>query len=453
MRFYNTSSREVEDFTPINGREVTIYTCGPTVYSYAHIGNLLSYVYWDLLVRVLEQEGYKVNRVMNVTDVGHLTSDGDMGEDKLEKGAKRTGLTVWEVAEKYTDAFLSDMERINWLKPNKVVKATDCIKEDMELVQRLIDKGYTYETSDGIYFDTSKFPTYADFARLDLDNLQAGARVEFNDEKRNVSDFAVWKWVREGEDHAMQWEFLGRAGYPGWHLECAAIIHHTLGQPIDIHTGGVDHIPVHHTNEIAEAEAAFGEPLAKTWLHCNHVTSEGLKISKSLGNGYLLSELEERGFTPLDFRMWALQGSYRAERNFSFEDLAAAKSRLKNYKNWAILRYQNEVRERSGLEELKRRMMECLADNLNSAGALAELDKASRVLVPDDEFVDFLDKIFGLKLGEVEDIDEDMKLKIAEREMAKTAKDYVRADEIRDELKEKGIKIEDGPEGATWQLA
>lgn len=429
-----------------------LYTCGPTVYSNAHIGNLLSYVYWDLLVRVLELDGYEVNRVMNITDVGHLTSDGDTGEDKLEKGAKQTGLTVWEVAEKYTSAFLDDMEKLNWVKPNKIIKATDCIKEDLELVQRLIDKGYTYETSDGIYFDTSKFPKYADFAHLDLENLQAGARVEFNDEKRNVSDFAVWKWVREGEDHAMKWEFLGREGYPGWHLECASIIHYHLGQPIDIHTGGIDHIPVHHTNEIAEAEAAFENTLANYWLHCNHVTSEGEKISKSLGNGFLLSDLEERGFTAMDYRMWALQGNYRAERNFSFDDLASAANRLKNYKNWVVLRFQNEVEDKSGLRELEKRIKEQLTDNLNSAGALAEIDKMISVLVPDDEFVEFLDNTFGLKLGEISDIDKVLKEKIAEREIAKSGKDYTKADQLRDELREQGIKIEDSPEGPIWQF-
>ena len=446
-------SRKVEDFTSINDNEVKIYTCGPTVYSYAHIGNLLSYIYWDLLVRTLKLDGYKVERVMNITDVGHLTSDGDTGEDKLEKGAKQTGLTVWEVAEKYTEAFLTDMEKINWVKPNQIIKATDCIKEDLELVQRLIDRGYTYETSDGIYFDTSKFPSYADFARLDIDNLQAGARVEFNDEKRNVSDFAVWKWVREGEDHAMQWEFQGRAGYPGWHLECATIIHNSLGQPIDIHTGGVDHIPVHHTNEIAEAEAAYDEPLAKVWLHCNHVTSEGMKISKSLGNGYLLSDLEQKGYSALDYRMWALQGNYRAERNFSFEDLVAAKNRLQNYRNWVVLRFQTEVGDKSGLRELEKRMLACLTDNLNSAGALAELDKASHVLTPDDEFVEFLDQAFGLKLAEIEDIDGEAKRKIAAREEAKATKDYATADAIRDELKEQGVKLEDSANGVIWQLA
>lgn len=219
MKLYNQLSRSVEEFIPQDPKNVKIYTCGPTVYSYAHIGNFSSYIYWDLLVRTLTLNGYTVNRVLNLTDVGHLSSDADEGEDKLEKGAKREGMTVWEVADKYAKAFLDDFHALNLTEPTKIARATDYIDADLELVKKLIDKGYTYETADGIYYDTSKFKTYADFAWLDLEKLKAGARVEFNSEKRNVSDFAVWKYIREGEDHAMQWEFNGHIGYPGWHLE------------------------------------------------------------------------------------------------------------------------------------------------------------------------------------------------------------------------------------------
>ena len=452
MKLYNTLTRKLEDFKPINIDEVRIYTCGPTVYSRSHIGNLAAYVYWDLLIRTMRLEGYKVKRVMNITDVGHLTSDGDTGEDKLEKGARLSGKTVWEVADHYTKLFLDDMKKINWVEPEMIIKATDCIDEDLEIVKILIDKGLTYETEDGIYFDTSKFPKYADFARLDIDNLQAGARVEFNSEKRNVSDFAIWKWVRPNEDHAMKWRFLDRDGYPGWHLECATIIHVTLGQPIDIHTGGIDHIPVHHTNEIAEAEAAFDKPLANYWLHCNHVTSDGKKISKSLGNGYSLDDLEKKGYTGLDYKMWVLQGNYQAERNFSFDDLKAAAARLKNYKNWVVLRYQMKAEDDSGLIELKNRMMNHLTNNLNSAGALAELDKAMNVLVPNDEFVEFLDEIFGLDFLKIQDIDDKTREKIAARNAAKNNKNYDIADKIRDELAKDGIKLEDRADMILWQL-
>ena len=452
MKLYNTLTRKLEDFKPINIDEVRIYTCGPTVYSRSHIGNLAAYVYWDLLIRTMRLEGYKVKRVMNITDVGHLTSDGDTGEDKLEKGARLSGKTVWEVADHYTKLFLDDMKKINWVEPEMIIKATDCIDEDLEIVKILIDKGLTYETEDGIYFDTSKFPKYADFARLDIDNLQAGARVEFNSEKRNVSDFAIWKWVRPNEDHAMKWRFLDRDGYPGWHLECATIIHVTLGQPIDIHTGGIDHIPVHHTNEIAEAEAAFDKPLANYWLHCNHVTSDGKKISKSLGNGYSLDDLEKKGYTGLDYKMWVLQGNYQAERNFSFDDLKAAAARLKNYKNWVVLRYQMKAEDDSGLIELKNRMMNHLTNNLNSAGALAELDKAMNVLVPNDEFVEFLDEIFGLDFLKIQDINGKTREKIAARNAAKNNKNYDVADKIRDELAKDGIKLEDRADMILWQL-
>ena len=284
LHLYNTLTRKIEEFRPIDPKHVKIYTCGPTVYSTPHIGNFAAYIYWDLLIRTLKFNNYVPYRVLNLTDVGHLTSDGDEGEDKLEKGARQSGKSVWEVAEYYASLFLKDYQSLNLISPDVIAKATDYIEEDKALVDQLISKGYTYETSDGIYFDTSKLPTYADFAQLNLNNLKAGARVEFSTEKRNLSDFAVWKFIQPGEKHAMRWDYLGRPGYPGWHLECSSIIHTELGEPIDIHTGGIDHIPVHHTNEIAQTLAAFDKQLSHYWLHCNHLRSEGKKISKSLGN-------------------------------------------------------------------------------------------------------------------------------------------------------------------------
>jgi cysteinyl-tRNA synthetase len=258
MKLYNTLSHEIEEFVPQNPDEVKIYTCGPTVYSFAHIGNFTAYVYWDLLIRILRLNGYQEKRILNITDVGHLTSDADEGEDKMEKGAKREGKTVWEIAQMYMDDFLENFHELGLIEPAKICRATDYIEADIRLVEALDKAGYLYDTTDGLYFDTSKFPKYAEFAHLDLENLRAGARVEYSDEKRNTSDFAVWKWIRDGEDHAMKWEFRGRMGYPGWHLECSTIIHEELGEPIDIHCGGIDHIPVHHTNEIAQSEGAFG---------------------------------------------------------------------------------------------------------------------------------------------------------------------------------------------------
>ncbi|MBR3164259.1 cysteine--tRNA ligase [Candidatus Saccharibacteria bacterium] len=453
MKLYNTLSRKVEEFEPIDKKRVKIYTCGPTVYSEAHVGNFTAYVYWDLLVRVLRMNGFVEDRVLNITDVGHLASDADDGEDKMEKGAKREGVTVWQIAEKYMEGFLADFRALGLIEPTQICRATDFIKEDLELVEALDKKGLIYETSDGLYYDTAKFPDYADLARLDLENLRAGARVEYNEEKRNVADFAVWKWVRDGEDHAMQWEYRGKMGYPGWHLECATIIHERLGETIDIHCGGIDHIPVHHTNEIAELEGAYGTKMANFWVHNNFITIDGQKISKSLGNVYSFKDLKEKGFSPLDYKMWVLQGHYQSERNFSFQDLQAAQVRLKNYKNFAALRWQGV--ERGDFREVRERMLKYLNNNLNSAGALAELDRvAGGEIAPTEDFVEFLDRVFGLGLAETTgDISEEIKAKILERARAKGKKDYKLADKLREEILEEGVELLDGKDGVRWRYA
>jgi len=451
MKLYNTLSHKIEEFTPQNPKEVKIYTCGPTVYSFAHIGNFTAYVYWDLLIRVLRLNGWKEKRVLNITDVGHLTSDADDGEDKMEKGARREGKTVWEVAQMYMDDYLANFRKLGLIEPYAICRATDFIEEDKKLVEALDEAGYLYDTTDGLYFDTSKFPKYADFARLDLENLLAGARVEFSDEKKNPSDFAVWKWIREGEDHAMKWEFRGRMGYPGWHLECSTIIHEKLGEPIDIHCGGIDHIPVHHTNEIAQTEAAFGGQMSRFWLHNNHITTEGQKISKSLGNVYYLNDLAERGYSPVDFKMWLYQGHYQAERDFSFEQIAAAHARLMNYRNFAALRWQGV--EKSDFTAERAEILENLNSNLNSAGAFAVLDGAAKSgLAPSDDFLKYIDEVFGLQIAEsTPDISDELKAKIAERVAAKAAKDYATADKLRDEILGEGIELLDGANGVRWQ--
>lgn len=444
MKLFNTASKELEEFNPI-GDVVRIYTCGPTVYNFQHIGNYASYIYWDLLVRTLKANNYKVKRVLNLTDVGHLTSDGDEGEDKLEKGAAREGKSVYEIADMYSNDFLKNYRSLYLTEPDVIAKATDYVEADMRAVDEMTKNGFTYETEDGVYFDTSKFEAYADFARLDLKGLQAGARVGFNDEKRNVSDFAVWKFIKPGEKHAMRWDYLGRPGYPGWHLECSTIIHEELGEPIDIHTGGIDHIPVHHTNEIAQSFALSGKPLAKVWLHANFITIDGEKISKSLGNVYLLSDLDERGFKPLDYKMWVLQGHYQGTRNFTFESLEAAKQRRLNWRNRVALCYQKDIKSDDGLYD---KVLAAVSENLNSAEAFAIIDSATISL----EDWQKIDELFGLDLIDgTPDIDDEMRALISKRDEARKNKDWSASDQLRDELAKKNIAVKDTPDGSIWQ--
>ena len=465
LKLYNTLKRKVEEFKPLS-EVVKIYTCGPTVYSEAHIGNLTAYIYWDLLVRALRMDGFKVKRVLNLTDVGHLTSDADSGEDKLEKGAAREGLSVWEVADRYIEKFMRDYHNLELVEPEVLARATDYIDEDMAAVDLMSSNGYTYETRDGVYFDTSRFEKYADFARLDLAGLQAGKRVEFSDEKRNVSDFAVWKFIQPGEKHAMRWDYLGRPGYPGWHLECATIIDKELGGPIDIHTGGIDHIPVHHTNEIAEYYAMTGRELARFWLHCDFITIDGQKISKSLGNVYSLSDLSERGFTAMDYKMWVLSGHYQGTRNFTFESLEAAKARRLNWRNRIASLYQigstgpaaassptslrsaGVPQAASPVDDTFNKVLSAVNNNLNSAEAFAIIDTSELSLTGWAK----VDELFGLNLmADTPDISEETYALITEREKARETRDFAKADEIRDKLAELNIEVNDTADGPVWR--
>lgn len=448
MKLYNTLTRKLESFSPFNPAEVKIYTCGPTVYSSPHVGNYASYVYWDLLVRTLLLNGYGVKRVINLTDVGHLTSDGDDGEDKLEKGARQLGQSVWAVAEKYIGEFQRDYDKLNLIQPGIWARATDYIAQDEELVNILTEKGYTYETSDGIYFNTSKFDKYAEFAKLDLDNLKAGARVEYSNEKKNPSDFAVWKFIQPGEQHAMRWDYLGRPGYPGWHLECSTIIHDTLGETIDIHCGGIDHIPVHHTNEIAQSEAAFDKKLSKYWLHCNFLTIDKQKISKSLGNIWTIDDIEAKGYSPMDFKMWVLQGHYQSERDFNFENLEAARIRRLNWRNRIAESYQTEANSNHDAETWQK-ILEQVNDNLNSPLAFATIDQTEDISY---ELWQKIDQLFGLRL--IEDspnLANEIREMLDAREDARLKKDYAESDRIRDELASHNITIKDTPQGQIWQ--
>lgn len=480
LRFHNQLSKTIEAFQPIQEGKVSLYTCGPTVYNYLTVGNWTAYIYWDTLVRLFTAAGYDVTRVMNITDVGHLVSDADEGEDKLEKGAKREGKTAWEVAQYYTDDFVNGMRALNLISPSHLPKATNYIPQQLELVGRLRDKGYTYQIDDGIYFDTAKFPTYADFADLDIEAQKAGARVEFNPQKHNPSDFALWKFTPEGEKRDMEWptpadltdEGVERPGFPGWHLECSAMAGALLGDTIDMHTGGIDHIPVHHTNEIAQSEAANGVRFANYWLHNNHLKVDGTKISKSLGNGYTLKDLEARGYSPLDLRMFVLQSHYRTEGNFTFENLTAAQNRRNNWRSIAALRHQihdtietpadNENNSKTvSLYAAKRAVLEALANDLNTSEALSVVDgafddiQASRVdNIHRHAFVEFLEEIdalFGLNLlATTPDIPDDQKRLILERSHARDNKDFAHSDELRDILAKDGIALNDTPSGTTW---
>jgi cysteinyl-tRNA synthetase len=480
IRLHNTASGTLETFTPQNPALVTLYTCGPTVYNEPLIGNWVAYIRWDLLVRTLLASDLTVKRVMNITDVGHLVSDADEGEDKMQTGAKREGITAWEVAERYTNRFLEGMTALNLLPPEILSKATEHIEEQIDLIKRLEAGGHTYVIDDGVYFDTTTFPRYADFAHLDLEAMKAGARVEFNPQKHNPSDFALWKFSPADEQRDMEWESPWsppndpegkRKGFPGWHIECSAMAIKYLGDTLDIHTGGIDHIPVHHTNEIAQSEAATGKQFANYWLHANFLLVGGTKISKSLGNGYTLGDLSEKGFSALDFRMFVLQSHYRSESNFTWDNLAAAATRLKHWRAVACLRHQmhdtlvdeddkdNDINGR--LLAAKHAALEALNSDLNSPLALTHFEQALDGVeqtqlehVRQTVFVDLLsyvDDTLGIKLLDTTpDIDDDMKQLLLERQRARDEKQWQRSDELRDQLATSGIGLNDTGHGVRW---
>jgi cysteinyl-tRNA synthetase len=483
LHLHNTLTRKTEAFKPILENKVTLYTCGPTVYDHLTVGNWVPYIYWDTLVRVLISDGFTVERVMNITDVGHLVSDDDEGEDKLEKGARREGKTAWEVAEFYAEDFLNGIEKLGLITPEHVVRATDFIPQQLDLVRILKEKNYTYQIDDGIYFDTSKFPTYADFARLDLKAQKAGARVEFNPEKRNPSDFALWKFTPKGEKRDMEWvtpkDLLEKdaphKGFPGWHLECSAMAMSILGPTIDIHTGGIDHIPVHHTNEIAQSEAASGKTFAHYWLHNNHLKVDGTKISKSLNNGYTLQDIIKHGYSVLDYRMFVLQSQYSNEGNFTFDNLTGAKNRLHHWRNIAALRHQThdtllDDGDKSGSDKTisllaaSGAIKEALNENLNTPEALRVVDEAFAQLDGKPlnaihqhglkELLDTIDELLGLQLLETTpDINDAVKRLILQRQRAREEKDWQESDRLRDELIKNGIVIRDAISGSIWEYA
>jgi cysteinyl-tRNA synthetase len=463
MKLYNTPTKQVEEIKPQNAPEVTVYTCGPTVYDYAHIGHWFTYVRMDTLIRTLKAAGLKPKWVMNITDVGHLVSDADEGEDKLEKGAQREGKTAWEVAEFYTKDFLEGMKTLNMLQPDVMPKATDHIPEQIELIKKLDEKGYTYVIDDGVYYDTSKFPRYGDFAGLDLKEQQAGARVAVNPQKRSQSDFALWKFSPKDHQRDMEWDSPWGKGFPGWHIECSAMSMKYLGETLDLHTGGIDHIPVHHTNEIAQSEAATGKTYSNYWLHANHVLVDGQKISKSLGNGIRLQEIIDKGIPPEAVRLYVLESHYRTQAHFTWEGLQAARNRLKSLQALADRRFQpigSADEDRPEYGSVVNNVRDALLYDLRTPQALESLAQFESEIAEhgiakqeQPEFVgalQFIDEVLGLNLLASEDISEQQKQLIADRENARKAQDWTKSDELRNQLQSQGIGLNDTPEGAIW---
>ena len=460
MKLYNTLTRQKEEFVPINGNQVKMYSCGPTVYNYAHIGNLRTYVFMDILRRTLKYNGYELLNVMNITDVGHLVSDEDEGEDKMVKGAREQKKTPWEIAEYYTDVFMEDIAALNIGRPEIIPKATDHIKEMISFVEGLLEKGYAYETSDGIYFDISKFDGYGKLSRLNLEEQMAGARVEVNDEKRHPADFALWK--KAPKEHIMQWESPWGMGYPGWHIECSAMGRKYLGDRFDIHTGGVDHIPVHHENEIAQSEALLGEPAVNFWLHGEFMMVNNGKMSKSLGNTYTIANIKERGYNPLAFRYMCLNAHYRNKLNFTWDVMQASQVSYDRFIEGALQHKEGTAEipddvQTSFLTEFE----DAINDDLNIPKALGIAWNMVRYPEKSKDIYELLlkmDDVFGLGIKDAEqksaeepELDAEIERLIEERKQARKEKNWKLSDEIRDKLKEMGIELQDTPQGVKWK--
>ncbi len=453
MKLYNTLTRKKEEFKPLDDKKVKMYTCGLTVYSQPHIGNWVGYIYWDILVRTLKADGYDVTRVQNITDVGHLTSDEDSGEDKLEKGAKREGISAWEVAEKYIEIAEKESAELGLITPDELPRATDYIEKQIEFVKELEEKGFTYVIpDDGVYFDTSKLSDYGKLAMLDIEGLKPGARVPVEG-KKNPTDFALWKFSHAGEKRDMEWESPWVIGFPGWHLECSVLAREFLGDQIDIHTGGIDHIPVHHTNEIAQTESVTGKPFSQIWLHNNHIKVDGTKMSKSLGNIYTLADIKAKNFSTEAFKLLILSKHYRTEGNFTWDILEASQNRLNRWRAMFNRRWQIETLK-NDQPDISQEIMDALSDDLNSPIALAKIDayfdnvEEAQAMPSRDTLLTIRD-VLGLDLLD-DDITDGEKQLIAQREQARQAKDWVKADELRDTLKKRGIEVKDTADKTIW---
>ena len=462
---YNTLTKSVDEFVPNEEGKVAMYTCGPTVYHFAHIGNLRSYIMEDVLEKYLRYVGYDVKRVMNITDVGHLTSDGDTGEDKMLKGAKREHKTVMDIARFYTDAFMADCEKLSIKRPDVVEPATNCIPEFIHMTEVLLEKGYAYIAGENVYFDTSKLDNYYVLSSQNEEDLQVGVRedVEEDTNKRNKTDFVLWFTKSKFDNQELKWDSPWGVGYPGWHIECSCISMKHLGEYMDIHCGGVDNIFPHHTNEIAQSEAYIGHKWCNYWFHVNHLNTKNGKMSKSKGEFLTVSLLEEKGYNPMTYRFFCLQSHYRKPLEFSWDALDNVVSAYdKLVKRIANLSTDGEV-DTAACEEWKMKFAEALSHDINTSSAItvlydmlkAELSDASkRVLVQSmDEVLSLqLEKAWEEKEADVDDeLASYVEKKIEERKEAKKAKDFAKADAIREELLAKGIVLKDTREGTFWE--
>ncbi|MEK9147639.1 MAG: cysteine--tRNA ligase [Patescibacteria group bacterium] len=446
IKLYNTLGRKIKKFKPIKEKTVSLYTCGPTVYNFAHIGNLRAYIFVDVLKRTLFYNGYKIKHIMNITDVGHLTSDADDGEDKMEKGARREKKSVWDIAKFYTNAFKTDLKKLHILLPNKFVTATETIKDQINLIKILEKKGFTYKISDGIYFDTSRMPDYGKLANLDKQDLKAGARVALNKEKRNNTDFALWKFSPKNKKRQMEWESPWEIGFPGWHIECSAISTKYLGQPFDIHTGGIDHIGTHHTNEIAQSEGAYEKPLANFWIHSEFVTIKKGKMAKSKENFITLKTLQEKGIEPEAYRLLVLQTHYMHRLDFSWESIQATQNSFNTIKT--ILNQKSKIKSQKynlKLKILLNDFKKAINDNLDTPRAMAiffEVLKTNNL-----NAVLLMDRVLGLGLDKIKKqkivIPIEIKNLAKSRDNLRKQKKWDESDKIRKQIEKKGFTIED----------
>lgn len=454
LKLYNTLTRKKEEFVPLKKGTVKMYSCGPTVYNYAHIGNMRAYIFMDTLRKVLKYNGYKVKHVMNITDVGHLVSDADEGEDKMAKTARIENRSVYEIAKEYTDAFMKDIKALNIDTPEHIAKATEHIREMEIYVNDIVKNGYAYETSKGVYFDTSKLPNYGKMlSNNNIDDLKAGARVEVDTEKRNPQDFALW--IKAPKEHIMKWNSKWGLCYPGWHIECSAMSRKYLGDKFDIHTGGVDHIPIHHENEIAQSIGATGHNLANYWMHVEFLLIDGGKMSKSLGNVYTLNDLKAKGIDALSYRYFTYSSHYRNKLNFTWEAIKSAKNSLNKLRDMIALHKDvNKKIDKNIISKYEEQFLDAINDDMNMPVAISIVWEIAKEKEKSNDFYELIkkfDSVLSLDLdkNDKEDINipEDIKLILNERKDARKNKNFAKSDELRDKLKELGYIVKDTKDG------